>query len=37
VRRRIRITGPYMRWASAYMYAGLSRLALALQDEGAEP
>jgi hypothetical protein len=35
VRRRIRITVPYMRWASAYMYAGLSRLALALRDEGA--
>src|SRR6266851_1431235 len=37
VRRRIRITVPYMRWASAYMYAGLSRLALALHDEGTGP
>src|SRR6266508_785900 len=35
VRRRMRITVPYMRWASAYMYAGLSRLALALRAEGA--
>jgi len=35
VRRRIRITIPYMRWASAYMYAGLSRLALALRRDGA--
>jgi hypothetical protein len=30
LRQRIKITTPYMRWASAYMYAGLSRLAQAL-------
>jgi len=32
VRRRQVVTIPYMRWSSAYMYAGLSRLAYALAD-----
>jgi hypothetical protein len=34
--RRYRITTPYVRWASAYMLAGLSALANALVEEGAE-
>lgn len=32
VRRRRLVRIPYMRWSSAYMYAGLSRLAYALAD-----
>ena len=32
LRRRRLVRIPYMRWSSAYMYAGLSRLALALAD-----
>jgi hypothetical protein len=36
LRRGYRITIPYVRWASAYMFAGLSRLASALDEEGAE-
>jgi hypothetical protein len=35
VRRRRVVSIPYMRWSSAYMYAGLSRLSSALAD-GAE-
>jgi hypothetical protein len=34
IRRRYRITIPYIRWASAYMFAGLSGLAYALSKEG---
>jgi hypothetical protein len=33
VRRRRVVRIPYMRWSSAYMYAGLSRLAYALTDQ----
>jgi hypothetical protein len=32
VRRRRVVSIPYMRWSSAYMYAGLSRLTSALAD-----
>jgi hypothetical protein len=35
VRRRRVVRIPYMRWASAYMYAALSRLAYALSNEAA--
>jgi hypothetical protein len=35
LRRRRLVHIPYMRWSSAYMYAGLSRLAYAL-DDGSE-
>jgi hypothetical protein len=34
LRRGYRIRTPYMRWASAYMFAGLSALAYALAKEG---
>lgn len=37
VRRGYRITIPYMRWASAYMFAGLSRLAYAVLPAADEP
>jgi hypothetical protein len=33
VRRRRVVRIPYMRWSSAYMYAGLSRFAYALTDQ----
>jgi hypothetical protein len=36
LRRRGLVDIPYMRWSSAYMYAGLSRLIYELSD-GAEP
>jgi hypothetical protein len=37
LRRRRRITTPYMRWSSAYMYAGLARLAYAMSRNGDVP
>jgi hypothetical protein len=35
VRRRRAVRIPYMRWSSAYVYAGLSRLQSALSAEAA--
>jgi hypothetical protein len=37
VRRRRAVRIPYMRWSSAYMYAGLSRLQYALSESVAPP
>ncbi len=36
IRRRYRIRIPYVRWASAYMFAGLSGLAYALGEDGVQ-